>query len=254
MDRMQVTFWPRYAPSRTLLPPGTMRMPFSGPMRCIGYVSLSRKLSVPTDISVLTPMRNPSRMPFLTQALTRQPVAAAASGSAARTMPALRAARNFTKSARWAAVYAEGFWSKSCSMSVCIIASSRDQSRDRQGAVFLLMHQQPRRRQDSLDFGQVGPAGRHHGKAPDGLHEAHQGHRGFHRNGVGLHEVDVHEGQELRLDCARGGEIVAQAGLREGRHFGGNFVGRHTDHAASPERRQRDGDGVVDRKILAEGK
>src|ERR1035441_6722744 len=53
MGGMQATFWPRYAPSRTLLPPGTMRMPFSGPMRCIGYVSLSRKLSVPTDISVL---------------------------------------------------------------------------------------------------------------------------------------------------------------------------------------------------------
>src|SRR5580765_8566217 len=71
-------------------------------------------------MSMLTPMRNPSRMPFFTQALTRQPVGLAASGSAARNSPRSIAARKLSKSARWAAVYAAGLLSKSCSISVCM--------------------------------------------------------------------------------------------------------------------------------------
>src|ERR1039457_2642722 len=217
MGGMQVTFWPRYAPSRALLPPGTMRMPFSGPMRCMGWVFLSRKLSAPTDMSILMPMRKPTRMPFLTQALTRQPVAAAGSGSAARMRPAVSAMRKAAKTPLSSGVYSAGLLSKSRSISACMV------------------YHESRGFEHALDFGQVGLAGRHHGKAPDGLQEAHQRHRGFHRNGVGLHEVDVHEGQEFRLNRARGWEIVAQAGLRDGRHFGGDFVGRHTDR--SEERR-----------------
>src|ERR1035441_3778558 len=227
MGGMQVTFWPRYAPSWTLLPPGTMRMPFSGPMRCMGYVFLSRKLSAPTDMSTLMPMRKPTRMPFLTHALTRQPVAVAGSGSAARMRPAVSAMRKAAKTPLSSGVYSAGLLSKSRSISACMV------------------YQESRGFEHGFDFGQAGLAGRHHGKAPDGLQEAHQRHRGFHRNGVGLHEVDVHQWQEFRLNRARGGEIVAQAVLRDGRHFGGDFVGRHADHAASPERGERDGDGVV---------
>src|ERR1019366_3890274 len=178
---------PRYAPSRTLLPPGTMRMPFSGPMRCMGYVFLSRKLSAPTDMSTLMPMRKPTRMPFLTQALTRQPVAVAASGSAARIRPSVSAMRKAAKTPLSSGVYSAGLLSKSRSISACMV------------------YQESRGFEHGLDFGQAGLAGRHHGKPPDGLQQAHQRHRGFHRNGVGLHE----------------------------------------DHAASPERGQRDGDGVV---------
>ena len=51
-----------------------------------------------TDMSTTAPMRNPSRIPFFTHALTRQPVGEAASGSAARTSPRLTAALNSRKS------------------------------------------------------------------------------------------------------------------------------------------------------------
>ena len=49
---------------------------------------------------MMSPERKPSRMPCLTQALTRQPVGAAASGSAARTLPADSAARSRSNAAR----------------------------------------------------------------------------------------------------------------------------------------------------------
>ena len=38
---MQMTPWPRYAPSRTDEPPGTMRTPAWAPGRLSGIVSLS---------------------------------------------------------------------------------------------------------------------------------------------------------------------------------------------------------------------
>ena len=43
-----------------------------------------------TDISTMPPMRKPSRMPFFTQAFTRQPVGAERSGSAARMRPSVQ--------------------------------------------------------------------------------------------------------------------------------------------------------------------
>src|ERR1039458_5627274 len=161
-------------------------------------------------MSTLMPMRKPTRMPFLTQALTRQPVAVAGSGSAARMRPAVSAMRKAAKPPLSSGVYSAGLLSKSRSISARMV------------------YQESRGFEHALDFGQAGLAGRHHGKAPDGLQEAHQRHRGFHRDGIGLHEVDVHEGQEFRLNRARGGEIVAQAGLRDGRHFGGGIAGPHS--------------------------
>jgi len=41
----------------------------------------------------------------------------------------------------------------------------------------------------------------------------------FHRNGVGFHEVDVHERQVAGLYAARGLEIAAPASLREAASF-----------------------------------
>ena len=93
---MQVTPLPTKQPSRMLEPPGTMRTPLSTVKRFTGYVDLSKKgcRVGSIDISTTAPMRNPSRMPFLTQPFTRQPLLARASGSAARTEPLLSAALN----------------------------------------------------------------------------------------------------------------------------------------------------------------
>ncbi len=70
-------------------PPGTMRTPSSTVNWRTGYVALSkygcRERSI--DISTIVPMRSPSRIPFLTHGVTRQPFLADASGCAARTSP-----------------------------------------------------------------------------------------------------------------------------------------------------------------------
>ena len=59
-------------------PPGTMRTAVCGVNRFTGKVDLSKKgwRAASTDISTTPPMRKPSRMPFLTQAFTRQPLGA----------------------------------------------------------------------------------------------------------------------------------------------------------------------------------
>src|ERR1039458_4749768 len=154
-------------------------------------------------MSTLMPIRKPTRMPFFTHALTRQPVADAGSGSAARILPSVSEMRKAAKMALSSGVYCAGLSSKSRSISACMVYQKSNGSEHR------------------LDLAQVGLAGRHHGEAPDGFQQAHQRHRGFHRNGVGLHEIDIHQREESGLEFASGGEIVAQAGLRDGAHFGG---------------------------------
>ena len=47
----------------------------------------------------MEPMRKPRRIPFFTQALVRQPVGEAGSGSAARIVPRFRDSLNDVKSA-----------------------------------------------------------------------------------------------------------------------------------------------------------
>ena len=61
-----------------------------------GSVSLSPKNQRPPsiDTSTRSPQRNPTRIPCFTQVLTRQPVGADASGSAARTRPADSSSRS----------------------------------------------------------------------------------------------------------------------------------------------------------------
>src|ERR1039458_1089289 len=100
-------------------------------------------------MSTLMPMRKPTRMPFLTQALTRQPVAVAGSGSAARLLPSAGAVRNAPKTPLSSGVSSAGLLSKSRSISACMV------------------YQETRGFEHGLDFGQAGLAGRDHGKPPD---------------------------------------------------------------------------------------
>jgi len=51
-----------------------------------------------TDISTVAPMRNPSKIPFFTQAFALHPLFVDASGSAARTSPQFSAALNASNS------------------------------------------------------------------------------------------------------------------------------------------------------------
>ena len=70
-----------------------MRTPLSAVSCFTGQVDLSKNgwRAGSMDMSTTAPMRNPSRMPFFTQAFTRQPLCADASGSAARIAPAFSA-------------------------------------------------------------------------------------------------------------------------------------------------------------------
>ena len=99
---MQVTPLPMKQPSRMLDPPGTMRTPLASVKslhRIGGLVEKRLPRRRRTDMSTMAPMRNPSRMPFFTQPFTRQPPGDAASGSAARTVPAFSASLNSWNSA-----------------------------------------------------------------------------------------------------------------------------------------------------------
>src|SRR5712692_1159578 len=71
-------------------PPGTIRTPLAAVKDLTGKVALSKKgcRTGSTDMSTTAPIRNPSRIPFLTQPFTRQPLLADVSGSAARARPA----------------------------------------------------------------------------------------------------------------------------------------------------------------------
>src|ERR1039458_4306191 len=91
-------------------------------------------------MSTLMPMRKPTRMPFLTQALTRQPVAVAGSGSAARMRPAVSAMRKAAKTPLSSGVYSAGLLSKSRSISARMV------------------YQESRGFEHALDFGQAGDA------------------------------------------------------------------------------------------------
>src|SRR5947209_1772040 len=101
---MHTTPGARYAPSRTLEPPGTMRTPSITVVGRTGYVSLSKKRSVAcADMSASAPMRKPTSMPRLTQELTLH--APDVSRSAARTSPRLSACLNDSKTSRSVELY-----------------------------------------------------------------------------------------------------------------------------------------------------
>src|SRR5271154_3898336 len=132
------------------------------------------------DMSVTAPMRNPSRMPFFTQALTRQPDGDFSSGSAARTSPAFRASLNDWNSARCRGRYLAGGWSKICSMSCSICCCSMHLPHESDGF------------ENVPDFFQVFDFRRHERETPDGLEQAHFGHGGFGGAGIGFDEIHFH--------------------------------------------------------------
>ena len=137
-----------------------------------------------TDMSTMPPMRKPSRMPFFTQAFTRQPVAMAASGSAARMRPVVQRGLELVEqvgSARRCT--SAGLSSKRRSISACNGHSPRAARR------------LPAPSRSSPDWPALGG---HHRQAADRLEQPHQRHRGLHRNRIRLDEVDVHQRQELR--------------------------------------------------------
>src|SRR5579872_6688604 len=218
-----------------LEPPGTMRTPEFA-VKCFGgNVFLSKKGScrapaaAPRDISTVAPIRNPSRMPFFTQALTRQPFGALASGSAARTSPALSASLNCRNNATCFSEYEPGFSSKSRSISACSI-SLPDQADAFEHAANLchVLHLWRDERQ-----------------APDGLKQTHRSHGGFHGNRIRFDEVHLHQREEAPVNFARGLEIVRSTEMRELSHFSGNFIRYNRDYSTPAERHQRHRHGIV---------
>src|SRR5579863_4230691 len=168
---MQITPLPIKLPSRMLEPPGTMRMPLSGPRRFTGNVALSNigSRTGSGDMSTTVPIRKPSRMPFLTQIFTRQPAAALASGSAERIVPSFNACLKRAKSAKCSSVNLDGFSSNSFSISVRMHAPA----------------QHPARLQHGFYPGSARFRRRRHGKTPHRLEQAHHGHGRFDGLGIG---------------------------------------------------------------------
>src|ERR1700683_3095492 len=136
-------------------------------------------------MSTTAPMRNPSRMPFLTQPFTRQPLFAPVSGSAARTVPAFSAALNSWNRRKWSSVYVSGFSSKSLSIS----------SRNAHSPV----RNEAKRLEHFFDPGEILGLGRAHGKAVKRLEESHESHGGLYGDGIRFDEIDFHERQIFAL-------------------------------------------------------
>src|SRR6266403_27440 len=107
--------------------------------------------------------------------------------------------------------------------------------------------------ENSADAREIFRFGRNERQAPDGLEQAHFSECGFHWDGIGFDEVDVHQGKILEVEAAGFGEITRESGLHEASHLRGNFVGGDGDQAAAAERNQRKRQGVVagdDEEIL----
>src|SRR5277367_1014964 len=185
------------------------------------------------DMSVMAPMRKPRRMPFFTQALTRQPDGDFSSGSAARASPAFNASLNDWKSAKCAGRYFAGGWSKSCSMSCSICCCGMHLPQEADGFEY------------AADFFQVFDFGRHEREAPDRLEQAHFGHSGFGGAGIGFDEIHFHEREIFFLQVAGAGEVAVQAGVNQRGHFFWNFVGYYGNYAVSAEGNYGESDGVV---------
>src|ERR1700691_2196909 len=99
--------------------------------------------------------------------------------------------------------------------------------------------------QDSADFFEIFGFGLHERETPDGLEEAHFGHRGFNWAGIGFDEIDFHQRQVDFLQFAGAGEIIVEAGLDQRGHFFWNLVGYYGNHAVAAERDYGQRYGVV---------
>src|SRR5215212_6833638 len=174
---MQTTPGARYAPSRTLEPPGTMRTPSITVVGRTGYVSLSKKRRVGwADMSASAPMRKPASMPRLTHELTRHSPDSAR--SAARTSPRLSACLNDSKTSLSVELNSPDFPNNS---STC---SRRDMRRLLQQSqlTYHFAHARARLLRDG-----------HERQAQVLFEQAHQGQRGLHGAGARLYEVHVHQ-------------------------------------------------------------
>src|SRR5256886_721107 len=80
---------------------------------------------------------------------------------------------------------------------------------------------------------------RTHREAIGLLEQPHCGHRGFHRDGIGLDEIDLHQRDDPVVDGSRRGEIVSLRGLHHLRHLRRNLVRGDRDDAATADRHQR---------------
>src|SRR5262249_8108589 len=117
-------------------------------------------------------MRKPSRMPILTQALTRQPVAVVGADSAARIVPEFSPAFNSSKASKYSGPYFSGVfpldWRKSSSMRSASMGGFLIRALCRRGRwhqVELFEH--------LLDFGLALRRGRHQRQAIGERHQAH---------------------------------------------------------------------------------
>ena len=184
-------------------------------------------------MSTIPPMRNPSRIPFLTHGFTRQPVfdgrvrlGRAHRARVQRIFETARIARNVLRYKRQASGRTE-----LRSQSACELRAAASRPVDLSTAsIFARL---------ASDGGTIGQAGQHR------LQQAHHGHRGLHRPGIHLAEIHFHQREPLPLEGACAGEIARQRELRQLAEFRRNFVRHHRDHSAAAQRDQRDGDGVV---------
>src|ERR1700675_3769992 len=125
------------------------------------------------------PMRNPSRIPFFTQAFTRQPVGELTSGSAARMLPSFSPSLNVWKCRKCSPSYRSGGLSKSDSICVCNMLVSHEAQAFEHAADFLLVFR----------------LGGEKREPPHRLQQTHRSHGGLHGNGVRFNEISFHQGQ-----------------------------------------------------------
>src|ERR1044072_5546105 len=226
---MQTTPVARYAPSRTLEPPGTMRTPSMMFVGRTGYVSLSKKRSEACALmSESTPIRKPTRMPLLTQELTRQ--RPSSPRSAARTSPRLSACLNDSKTSRSVEVNPPLFAYNS---STC---SRSDMRR-------LLQHA---KLAQHLAYARTRLLGHGHERQAQVLFEqSHQSHRGLYWAGARLDEVHIHQREPAVVQLARLVPAAGESGVNHPRQRAGCLVRRGRDKPVAAERYQRERHRVV---------
>src|ERR1051326_126029 len=194
---MMTTPAPMNDPSRTELPPGTIRTPPAPLNRFKPRVSLSRNVNPLSEgISAICPTRNASRIPFLTQVFTRQ---LPAETSAARALPrfniSLSSPTAWITFARWP-------------FSICSGGSSNNRSMVSLSGISV---QQFEIIQNLLKPRPVLHTQFDHRQPVHLLDKSHGGERRFHRNRIRFHKIEVHQWEELVMDLRRPFEFPFQA-------------------------------------------
>src|ERR1700741_4755496 len=221
-----------------LEPPGTMRTPSSGDIGRTGYVDLSKKGSrfwfatLYKEKSTGRPMRKPSRMPFFTQGLARQPDFALGSGSAARISPRFNPCLNSSKSLESASVYSDGGSSNSRSI----------------GERSMRLLDQTQGFEHRMDASLVFRFRRSQRETPDRLQQPHLRHGGLHGNRIRFDEVDLHQREVPAMELTSCFYVTAQGQVRQAGSRRWNFVRNNGDYPASAESGYGQSDGIIPRK------